>query len=39
MLENDQISEVELTENQIFFESIEDGDSKIFTTGIMPDPT
>ena len=38
MLENDQISEVELTENQIFFESIEDGDSKIFTTGIMPDP-
>lgn len=38
MLEDNKVSEVELTDTQIFFKATGDEDDKVYTTGIMPDP-
>ena len=37
MVENGEVTEVELTDTQIFFLTQEEGEDKIYTTGVMPD--
>ncbi|MDR7870845.1 MAG: ATP-dependent zinc metalloprotease FtsH [Tissierellaceae bacterium] len=37
MVENGEVEKVELTDTQIFLNSKEEGDDKVYTTGVMPD--